>query len=532
MRATHAPTSPKSTLAPAPRVSRQELSPIHLLERAGDIYADVKAATDGPNTYTWRELRARARRLASALRRDGLKKGERVAFLAFNSEPLLTAHFGVPQAGGVLVAINTRLNAEEVAYIVQHSGATRVFVSPELLPTLAEVPATIQRIVLGPDFEALLAKGSEEPIELWLESEDEPITINYTSGTTGRPKGVVYHHRGAYLNALAMVIDHKLVRESRLLWTLPMFHCNGWCFPWAVAAVGAESVCIPRIEPGPTWQLFDEGVTHFCAAPTVCTMLVTDPAAHRLASPVRLFAAGAPPSPTLIARMTELNFQLEHVYGLTEVYGPFTINVAKPGQDQLPPQEQANLRARQGMPNVCAGQVRIVDLDMNDVPRDSATMGEVVMRGNVVMTGYFEDEEATTRAFHGGWFHSGDLGVMHPDGSIELRDRKKDIIISGGENISTIEVEQAVVSHPAVLECAVIAVPDEKWGEVPKAFVTLKPGVELTVEELVAHCRTKLANFKVPRQIEFGGLPKTSTGKIQKFLLRAKEWEGRERRIN
>ena len=455
-----------------------------------------------------------------------------MAFLAFNSEPLLTAHFGVPQAGGVLVAINTRLNAEEVAYIVQHSGATRVFVSPELLPTLAEVPATIQRIVLGPDFEALLAKGSEEPIELWLESEDEPITINYTSGTTGRPKGVVYHHRGAYLNALAMVIDHKLVRESRLLWTLPMFHCNGWCFPWAVAAVGAESVCIPRIEPGPTWQLFDEGVTHFCAAPTVCTMLVTDPAAHRLASPVRLFAAGAPPSPTLIARMTELNFQLEHVYGLTEVYGPFTINVAKPGQDQLPPQEQANLRARQGMPNVCAGQVRIVDLDMNDVPRDSATMGEVVMRGNVVMTGYFEDEEATTRAFHGGWFHSGDLGVMHPDGSIELRDRKKDIIISGGENISTIEVEQAVVSHPAVLECAVIAVPDEKWGEVPKAFVTLKPGVELTVEELVAHCRTKLANFKVPRQIEFGGLPKTSTGKIQKFLLRAKEWEGRERRIN
>jgi fatty-acyl-CoA synthase len=369
-------------------------------------------------------------------------------------------------------------------------------------------------------------------VESLLVSEDEAITINYTSGTTGRPKGVVYHHRGAYLNALAMVIDHRLQAESRYLWTLPMFHCNGWCFPWALAAVGAESVCIPRIEPGPTWQLFDEGVTHFCAAPTVCTMLVTDPAAHPLMHPVRLFAAGAPPSPTLIARMAELNFQLDHVYGLTEVYGPFTINVPAPGQDQLPAPERARLRARQGMANVCAGEVRVVDLDMNDVPRDGNTMGEVVMRGNVVMTGYFEDAEATERAFHGGWFHSGDLGVQHPDGAVELRDRAKDIIISGGENISTIEVEQAVVSHPAVLECAVIAVPDEKWGEVPKAFVTLKPGASVTVEELVAHCRTRLANFKLPRQIEFGNLPKTSTGKIQKFLLRDQEWKGRDRRIN
>jgi fatty-acyl-CoA synthase len=259
---------------------------------------------------------------------------------------------------------------------------------------------------------------------------------------------------------------------------------------------------------------------------------VADPAAHRLEKPVRLFAAGAPPSPTLIARMAELNFQLDHVYGLTEVYGPFTINVSTPGDETLPREEQAKLRARQGLPNVCAGEVRVVDDAMNDVPRDGATMGEVVMRGNVVMTGYFEDEEATERAFFGGWFHSGDLGVRHPDGSIELRDRAKDIIISGGENISTIEVEQAVVSHPAVMECAVIAVPDEKWGEVPKAFVTLKPGSEVTVEELVAHCRTRLANFKLPRQIEFCNLPKTSTGKIQKFLLRDKEWQGRGRRIN
>jgi len=525
---------PSTSLETQPNrpVQRQELSPIHLLERAGEVYADRIAATDGGTRYTWRELRARARRFASALRADDLQKGDRVAFLALNSEPLLLAHFAVPLAGGILVAINTRLNPQEIAYIVSHSGATKVFVSPELLPQLASVPPTVQRVVLGPDFEALLKGGSEAPLESWLVSEDEPISINYTSGTTGRPKGVVYHHRGAYLNALAMIIDHRLLPESRYLWTLPMFHCNGWCFTWALAAVGAESVCIPRIEPGPTWQLLDEGVTHFCAAPTVCTMLVTDPAAHRLERPVRLFAAGAPPSPTLIARMTELNFTLEHVYGLTETYGPFTINVAAPGREALPAAEQAQLRARQGMPNACAGEVRIVDMDMQDVPRDGATMGEVVMRGNVVMTGYFEDAEATSRAFHGGWFHSGDLGVQHPDGAIELRDRAKDIIISGGENISTIEVEQAVVSHPAVLECAVIAVPDEKWGEVPKAFVTLKPGATVTVEELVAHCRTRLANFKLPRQIEFGALPKTSTGKIQKFLLRDKEWKGRDRRIN
>ncbi len=515
-----------------PRVFRQELSPIHLLERAGEVFADRPAASDGGQSYTWREMRNRARRLASALRSDGLAKGDRIAFLAFNSEPLLLAHFAVPLAGGVLVAINTRLNPEEIAYILDHSGATTVFVSPDLSPLLAAVPSAVRRVVLGPDFEALLARGSEAPLVPWLESEDEPISINYTSGTTGRPKGVVYHHRGAYLNALAMILDHRIQAESRYLWTLPMFHCNGWCFTWGLAAVGAESVCIPRIEPGPVWRLFEEGVTHFCAAPTVCTMLVTDPAAHRLDRSVRLFTAGAPPSPTLIARMAELNFQLDHVYGLTEVYGPFTLNVPAPGQEALPPEAQARLKARQGMANVCAGEVRVVDDAMADVPRDGATLGEVVMRGNVVMTGYFKDPDATAKAFAGGWFHSGDLGVHHPDGSVELRDRKKDIIISGGENISTIEVEQAIVAHPAVLECAVIAVPDEKWGEVPKAFVTLKPGASLSAEDLVAHCRSRLAAFKVPRQVEFGGLPKTSTGKIQKFLLRDKAWGRHDRRIN
>jgi fatty-acyl-CoA synthase len=515
-----------------PFVHRQELSPIHFLERAGEVYAGRLAVVDGDVRHDWRAMRARSRRLASALRRDGLAKGDRIAFLAFNSEPLLLAHFGVPHAGGVLVAINTRLNADEVAYIVEHSGARAVFFSPELRMQLAHIAPQVKQVDLARDWEPFLATGSEEQIPLQLESEDEPISINYTSGTTGRPKGVVYHHRGAYLNALAMALDHRLTAESQYLWTLPMFHCNGWCFPWATAAAGALSVCIPRVEPALVWKLFREGVTHFCAAPTVCTMLMAHPEAARLDRPVRLFTAGAPPSPTLIGRLAELNFEVDHVYGLTEVYGPFTISVPRPEQEKLPPAERASLQARQGFANVCAGEVRVTDDDLKDVPADGRTMGEVVMRGNVVMLGYFQDPESTRKAFHGGWFHTGDLGVRHPDGSIELRDRKKDIIISGGENISTIEVEQAVVSHPAVLEAAVIAVPDEKWGEVPKAFVTLAEGRQATAEEIIEHCKTLLARFKAPRQVEFGPLPKTSTGKVQKFALREREWRGFSRRIH
>ena len=513
-------------------VHRQELTPLHFLERAGEVYADRQAVDDGPLRFTWREVRSRARRLASALQRGGLKKGDRVAFLGFNQEPLLLAHFGVPLAGGVLVAINTRLNAAEVAYIVEHSGSRAVFFAPELEGQLSQVPPGVQRFDLSRDWEKLLASGSDAFIEPPVADENEAITINYTSGTTGKPKGVIYHHRGAYLNALAMALDHKLAADSRYLWTLPMFHCNGWCFPWATAAVGACNVCIPRIDPAQAWKLFADGVTHFCAAPTVCTMLAAHPSAARLARKVRLFTAGAPPSPTLIARMSELNFELDHVYGLTETYGPFTINVPGPSDAERPAAERAGLRARQGFGNACAGEVRVVDDELRDVPQDGAHMGEVVMRGNVVMTGYFNDPKSTDEAFRGGWFHSGDLAVRHPDGSIELRDRKKDIIISGGENISTIEVEQAVVSHPAVLEAAVIAVPDEKWGEVAKAFVTLREGAEVTAEEIIAHCKKALAHFKAPRQVEFGPLPKTSTGKVQKFVLREKEWKGQAKRIH
>ncbi len=514
------------------RVFRQELSPTRFLERAGEAYANRCAVVDGDVRYTWKQFRARSRQLASALRASGLRKGDRIAFLALNSEPLLLAHFGVPLAGGVLVAINTRLSVPEISYIVEQSGARTIFFSTELEDRLSGVPADIRRIDTGKGMESLLDQGAGDVVESWLRDEYELISVNYTSGTTGRPKGVMYHHRGAYLNAMAMALDNGLTSDSKYLWTLPMFHCNGWTFTWAVAAVGAQSICIPRVDPAEAWRLFDGGVTHFSAAPTVLTMLANAPMAHRLEHPVRLFTAGAPPSPTLIAQMGELNFDLEHVYGLTETYGPFTINVPPPDIGDLSQQEQARLKSQQGFPNVCGGEMRVVDQKMGDVPADGQTMGEVVMRGNVVMKGYFEDPSGTSEAFSGGWFHSGDLAVTHPDGSIELRDRKKDIIISGGENISTVEVEQTVVSHPAVLECAVIPIPHEKWGEVSKAFVTLKSGMDASEEEIIEHCRTRLARFKVPKAIAFGELPKTSTGKIQKYVLRKREWEGREKKIN
>ena len=515
------------------RVNREELSPVSFLERAGGAFATRVAVVDGGRSFTYGHWRARARRLASALRRHGLMKHDRVAFLAVNSEPLLLAHFGVPQAGGVIVTINTRLSADEIGYVVQHSGARMIFYSPELEALLEHVPSDVRRFNTHRDFEALLAGGSDDEVESWLEDEEEPIAINYTSGTTGRPKGVVYTHRGAYLNALAMIIEHKLARDSVYLWTVPMFHCNGWTYTWALPAVGAKSVCISRVDPAQVWGLVDEGgVTHFCGAPTVLIMLANHPAAHPLPRPLRVMTGGAPPSPTIIARMAELNIEIEHIYGLTESYGPYTISVPPPGVGTLHPEERARLKARQGVAHITGGQQRVVDEEMRDVPADGRTMGEVVYRGNVIMQEYFRQPEATAQAFRGGWFHSGDIAVMHPDGQIELRDRKKDIIISGGENISTIEVEQAVVSHPAVLECAVVAIPDDIWGEVPKAFVTLKSDKTATAEEIIVHCRNRIAHFKCPKSVGFGELPKTSTGKIQKFVLREREWKGREKRIN
>ncbi len=521
-------------------VYRTELTPISFLERSTTVFPDKTAVVHGERKYSYHEFAERVNRLASQLRNIGLQKQDRVGFLCFNTPHLLEAHFAIPAAGGILVAVNTRLNSQEIDYILKHAGTRFLFVDAELQPLIEPLNLEGIQVVRIDDtgsstdpYEAFLAAGSPEPIKSWLEDENETITIDYTSGTTGNPKGVMYTARGAYLNALAEVISTGMSSESVYLWTLPMFHANGWCFPWAVTAVGGTHVCLRKIDPERVWELFErEGVTHYNGAPTVQILLVNHPKAHRLDRQITVTVAGAPPSPTLLGRMKELNLRPIHVYGLTETYGPYTICEWHREWDRLPLEEQARLLARQGQVNVTAGLVRVVDEAMRDVPRDGHSMGEVVMAGNSVMPGYYRDPEATARAFAGGWFHSGDIGVWYPDGYIELRDRKKDIIISGGENISTIEVEQTVAKHPAVLECAVVAVPDEQWGERPKAFVTLKPGQTASEQEIMTFCRERLAHFKCPAAVEFGNLPKTSTGKIQKYVLREKEWAGYEKRIH
>ncbi len=497
------------------------LTPVSFLERSALAFPERTAVVDGDRRLTWAELRERTRSLATALQERGLEQGDRVAFLAWNSVEMLEAHFALPWAGCVLVPINTRLTASEIAYIVDHSGSKLLVASPDLA---ALAPHGVETIVTGDGYETLLAAAGRGEPEDRLAGEDDTISINYTSGTTGRPKGVMYTHRGAYLNALSEALHARLDSRSVYLWTLPMFHCNGWCFPWAVTAVGATHVCLPKVDPPLVWRLIEEeGVTHLSGAPTVLVMLAADEAARPLSRPVQVTTAGAPPPPAVIERTEALGFRINHVYGLTETYGPITICEWNPDWDGLGAEERARLKARQGLHLVTADLVRVVDPEMRDVPADGETMGEVVMRGNNVMKGYFADEAATAEAFRGGWFHSGDLGVMHPDGYIELRDRAKDIIISGGENISTIEVERVLVRHPDVLEAAVVAIPDEKWGERPKAFVTLRVGATLTAEKLIAFSRETLPGFKAPSEIEFGELPKTSTGKVKKYELRERE---------
>jgi fatty-acyl-CoA synthase len=503
----------------------QQLTPVSFLRRSAHVFPERVAVVDGDRRFTWAETLERTRRLAVALQELGIRHGDRVAFLAPNVPELLEAHFGVPWAGAVLVAINTRLTADEIDYILRHSGS-RVLVVDESLRHLVPDPPVERTVVCGEEgaYDAFLDGAGPGDPEPRLESELDTISINYTSGTTGRPKGVMYTHRGAYLNALATVAHGGMSARSTYLWTLPMFHCNGWCFTWGVTAAAGTHVCLRGVDPPLVWELLErERVTHMCGAPTVLVMLGADPAARTLGQPVRFATGGAPPPPAVIDRSQALGFDIVHVYGLTETYGPVTVCDWKPEWDALDAGEQARLKARQGVAHVTSDFVRVVDERMRDVPADAETMGEVVMRGNIVMKGYFEDEEATAEAFRGGWFHSGDLAVMHPDGYVELRDRAKDIIISGGENISTIEVEQALVRHPDVLEAAVVAIPDEKWGERPKGFVTLRQGAALTAEELIAFTRESLAHFKAPSEIEFGELPKTSTGKVKKFELRERE---------
>jgi len=520
-------------------VSRTELNPVSFLYRSVAVHPDRVAVVHGERRYSYAELGERVNRLASALSGRGVESHDRVAALCPNVPALLELHHGVPAAGGVLVAINTRLSSLEIRYILEHSGARMLFVDRELESLVSDPPAGVEVIRVDDDgqrsdpYERLLAEGSPAGVPSVLVEEEEPIAIDYTSGTTGQPKGVVYTFRGAYLNALGEVIDADLGHDPVFLWTLPMFHCNGWCFPWAVMAASGTHVCLRQVDPTLIWRLLkDEGVTHYNASPTVQIALVNHPDAERLERQVTSLVAGAPPSPTLLARLEELNIRAIHVYGLTETYGPQTVCVAHESWKELPAEDRARLLARQGQQYTTADPVRVVDEDMQDVPRDAATMGEVVMRGNNVMHGYFADEHATQEAFRGGWFHSGDLAVWHPDGAIELRDRGKDVIISGGENISSIEVEQAICAHPAVLECAVVAIPHERWGERPKAFVTLKDGATANEDEIAAFCRQRLAHFKCPDAITFGPLPKTSTGKVQKFVLREPEWADHERRIN
>jgi fatty-acyl-CoA synthase len=525
--------------AAAGTVFRSELNPVDFLYRAAYLYPDKVAVAAGKRRYTYRELAERSWRLANALRSAGLAKGDRVAALLFNSPAMLEAHFGVPAAGGILVAVNNRLSGPEIGYILQHSGAKYLLLDTGL-EAVAEASGlagvTVIRCddtgVPGDPYEEFLAGASPVRPASWLEHEEETISINYTSGTTGRPKGVQYTYRGAYLNAMSEVIVAGMGTDSAYLWTLPMFHCNGWCFPWAVTAVAARHVTMRAVDPGLIWELIDgEGVTHYNGAPTVQLMVVNHPRAHRLERPVTAMVAAAPPSPTLLARMSELNFRVVHVYGLTETYGPITVCPEQEGWRELPVSQRAKYLARQGQAYPSSDLVRVVDEQMTDVPQDGQVMGEVIMRGNNVMSGYFNDEAATGKAFAGGWFHSGDLAVWHPDGNIELRDRGKDIIISGGENISSIEVEQAICAHPAVLECAVVGIPHPHWGERPKAFVTLNEGAAATPEEIIAFCRDRLAHYKCPDAITFGPLPKTSTGKIQKFVLRQRDWAGQDKQV-
>jgi fatty-acyl-CoA synthase len=530
--------APEHAIGPG-KVYRTELNPVDFLERAAYIYPEKTAVVQGKRRYSYRELAERSWRLANALRSAGLAKGDRVATLLFNSSAMLEAHFGVPAAGGILVAVNNRLSATEIGYILQHSGAKYLLLDTGLETQFQRASlsgVSVIRVddtgVGGDAYEEFLAGAAPARPSSWLEHEEETISINYTSGTTGRPKGVQYTYRGAYLNALNEVIVAGLRTDSVYLWTLPMFHCNGWCFPWAVTAVAARHVTMRAVDPELVWDLIDgEGVTHYNGAPTVHLMVINHPRAHRLDRPVTAMVAAAPPSPTLLGRMAELNFHVVHVYGLTETYGPITVCPEPEGRAELPVEQRAKYLARQGQAYISSDLVRVVDKQMQDVPRDEATMGEVVMRGNNVMSGYFDDEAATAKAFAGGWFHSGDIAVWHPDGNIELRDRGKDVIISGGENISSIEVEQTICAHPAVLECAVIGIPHPHWGERPKAYVTLNEGAAATPEEIITFCRERLAHYKCPDAVEFGPLPKTSTGKIQKFVLRQSEWADQDTQV-
>ena len=516
------------------------LSPLGFIARAAAVYPERLAVVHGTRRYSWKQSDERCRRLASALQRRGIGKGDTVAVMAANTPEAFEAHFGVAMTGAVLNALNIRLDAATIAFILAHGEAKALITDREFAPVIEKALAAVKKRplvididdALAPpgkllgeiDYETFIASG--DPAFAWQEPDDEwdAIALNYTSGTTGNPKGVVYHHRGAYLNALGNAMVWNMPTHPVYLWTLPMFHCNGWCFPWTITALSGTHVCLRRVEAGAIYTAIAEhGVTHLCGAPIVMNLLLNAPSQLKrdLGRRIAMMTAGAAPPAAVIEGMEKLGFAITHVYGLTEVYGPSVICAWHDEWDALPAHERARLKARQGVNYPVLEGLMVADpLSLAPRPRDGATMGEVFMRGNIVMKGYLKNPKATEDAFAGGWFHTGDLGVAHPDGYIEIKDRSKDIIISGGENISTIEVESVLYRHPAVMEAAVVARPDEKWGETPCAFVTLKAEARASADDIIAFCRASMAGYKVPKTVVFGPLPKTSTGKIQKYVLR------------
>ncbi len=500
------------------------LTPASFLERSAAVFAERLAVVDGEVRLTYGELAGRCAHLVSALAAAGVQPGDRVAALCANSHLMLELHHAVPAHGAVLVSVNIRLSHDEMRYVLEHSGARLLVATRELGDAARALADELGiRLVVEDEYDGWLAGTAPDPSDRVEVDERALLALNYTSGTTGRPKGVMYHHRGAYLQAAAMAYHARLGPGARYLWTLPMFHCNGWCFTWAVTAAGGTHLCLRAVDAGEIWRLLrEEDVTHFSGAPTVLAMIAADPRAARLDHRVHVDVGGAPPSPALIGRLAPLGLDVTHLYGLTETFGPIAINEWQPEWDDLATGERDRLRARQGVGNIVAQPLRVLDDDGHDVPADAETIGELAARGNDVMLGYYRDEEATAAVTRSGCFLTGDLAVRHPDGYVEIRDRRKDVIISGGENVASVEVERALDAHPAVLECAVVGAPDEQWGEVPVAFVTLQEGAQVDAEELRGFVRERIAGFKVPRRVEFVELPKTSTGKIQKNVLRAR----------
>lgn len=528
-------------LSPSP-VNHLALTPLGFIERSARIYPQHRAVLYGSLCRTWQQTYQRCRQLASALHGRGIGVGQTVAVMLPNIPAMLEVHFGVPMAGAVLNALNVRLDAESIAFMLHHAEAQVLIADREFHQVIGEALALLPQPPLlievddpeygegqslgGLDYEALLAEGDPDFDWPWPEDEWQAIALNYTSGTTGNPKGVLYHHRGAYLNALGNQMTWNMGPHPVYLWTLPMFHCNGWCYPWTVTALAGTHVFLRRVDPRQVLYLLHERhITHLCCAPIMLRALVSMPEAARIAleHEVQVMVAGAAPSAALIQAVEEMGLRLTQVYGLTEVYGPVVLCAPQPDWDRLPIETRARLKARQGVRYPTLEHIQVVDPETRQpVPMDGQTCGEILMRGNTLMKGYLKNPAATAEAFEGGWFHTGDLAVCHPDGYIEIRDRLKDIVISGGENISTLEVEDCLQRHPAVLEAAVVARPDERWGETPCAFVTLRQGQEVSESALLAFCRAHLAPFKVPKTLVFARLPKTATGKVQKYRLR--EW--------